>query len=139
MKITPPFYNIWNIAIWNSTILSNSNILITTFLNNLVFVFLQEIYFVINVELIHATLGNHLSLYCVNINYCHQKHRFLECSRAWTCKMTACENTEGRKTFFFCRSWFSKPFEGVDVDQYPMNCLKCFLDVLIIRIGGVIC
>ena len=90
-------------------------------------------------QLNRVTLWNHFSLSCVYINYCHQTHIFFEDYRAWTCKMTYCENNEGSKSFFFCRSWFSKPFEGVNVEQYPINDLKFFLYVSIIVIGEGVC
>ena len=126
-------------TIWNSTTLSNIAILITTFITNFVYVFFHELPIVGHDDLIWVTLWKYISLSCVHNKSCRWKHRFLEGSRVWMRKMTSCENTEGRKHFFFCRWWFLKPFEGVYMEESPMNNLQLFIEVFIIGIGGGVC
>ena len=90
-------------------------------------------------DLLRVTLWDPISLSCVHINSCLRKHRFLEGSSVWTYKMTACNNTEGIKPFFFFRHLFSKPSEGINVEESPMNDLKLFLEVFIIGTEGGVC
>ena len=82
-------------------------------------------------DLLHVTLWKHISFSCVHINSFYRKHRLMEGSRVWTFKMTACEHTEGSKTLYFFRCWFSKSFEGVHLEEYCMNGSWLFIEVLI--------
>ena len=90
-------------------------------------------------DLLRVTIWNYISLFCVHIHSYRQKHRFLEGSWFGKYKMTACVNTEGSKPFLFCIRWFSKLFDGVDMDEYPFNIFLFFLEVFIIGIGGSVC
>ena len=87
-------------------------------------------------ELLCVTPWNNISLSCFHIKTFRRKQIFLEGSRVWTCRMTAYENTEGRKPLLFCRRWFSKPFQGYNVEESTTNGLELFLGFFIIGIGG---